>query len=84
VGYELPETFELSYEVFSELIGKGAATLEEVKELWQLIPADLQKETLRRFGVSSLDELSLSKAKKLLNRLREKKAEANSKKEEAA
>lgn len=81
VGYELPESFLLSYQEYADALNAGDTTaINEVRVLWPTLDADAQKKALKYMGISGLDELSNSAPEKLratLNRLRELSAQSS-------
>jgi hypothetical protein len=76
VGYELPDQMDLSYEAFAAALGKPDSTLEEIKSLWSVLTGDEAKKALAWLGVQRIEDAPLTKARQLLNRLREKDAAA--------
>jgi len=77
VGYELPDTFGLSYDEFAAHLGSGASTLEEIKTLWPLLSEQQAREAIAWLGCDDIADAPLTKARKLLNRLRQIAAEKN-------
>jgi len=75
VGYELPDQMPLSWAAFAAELGKGSATLAEIKELWPILTADLAAKTLASQNVAKLEDLNITQARKLLDALRRKHAE---------
>ena len=91
VGYELPDEMNLSFDEFNSRLGDASATLDEIKSLWPVLPNDSVKKTLAWLDVESIDQIDqapLTKARVMLNRLRqlqaEKTAEETENGEEAA
>ena len=80
VGYELPPTMPLSWDVFASHLGNINALAGEIRDLWQYLPEDKQAPTLQWLGVDSLERLPEARRESLSlcrNRLLELKAEAD-------
>ena len=74
-GYEIPEEMDLSYDAFAGHMGNGTATLDEVKRLWHLLDDEKAAKALQWAGVSKIEDAPLTKARQILNRLRQIEAE---------
>lgn len=92
VGYELPESFPLGYQEFSEALSCGDTSGQnEVVTLWPVLDAAGQKKALAYLGIENITEIANAAPEKIrgtLNRLRELSAQASeqttSKQEDAA
>lgn len=81
IGYELPPTMPLSWEVFASRLGNIKALAGEVRELWEFMPEDKRASTMGWMGVDTLERLAeteRSKLSQLRNRLLELKSESES------
>ena len=75
VGYELPDQLPLSFDAFKAALGQGGDTLEEIKQLWNVLSKTDKKKAMAWLGVAKMEDASLTKCRQLLNRLRQKQAE---------
>ena len=78
IGYELPPTMPLSWDVFASHLGNVGALADEIRELWQYMAADKVDATIKWLGVNGVEhiqEASRSKLSQLRNRLLERKTE---------
>lgn len=88
VGYNLPATLPLSYQVFAEALGgkngsNGKGVVAEIQGLWGLLSAEETKSTLDWLGVSDLSKATPAKLNQLVNRLRQVRAERDKETENA-
>jgi len=84
VGYELPDQMELNYEAFAQALGKPDSTLDEIRSLWDVLTGEEVKQALAWLGVQKIEDAPITKARQLLNRLREKRAAQNAESKEVA
>lgn len=75
VGYDLPESFPLSWQSFASALGKPNGIEEELKSRWDVLTGDEQKKTLNYLAIKSLDELNQAQSQKvkiIINKLKNK------------
>lgn len=79
IGYELPPEIPLSWDEFASRLGNIGKLVNEIRSLWDYLPADRVSSTLEWLGVSDLEYLTdanRSRLSQLRNRLLELKTES--------